>query len=312
MQYAVRASYALPGPGRWDLLAVDPARGNVFVTRGDRVQVMDENGHLVGAVTGTEGAHGVAIVPELGRGFATNGRANSLSEFDLASFSQVRDIPLGGRSPDAVLYEPETRHLFVFDAGSDEVSVVDPGAGKELVRIKLDGNPELAASDRHGHVFVNIEDQEQLVAIDTASLAVDHTWKLSDCEGPTGLALDAERGRAFSACQNGALVVTDLTDGDQIARLPIGEGPDGAAFDPATKTIFVPGGRSGTLTVIREESADRYRVIQTLPTERSARTIALDESTHRLYLPAARFGPQPANGGRAPMEDGSFHVLAVW
>lgn len=310
--FAVRATYALPGPGRWDLLAVDPRRGHVFISRGDRVQVMDQEGQLVGTIAGTDGVHGVTIVPELGRGFTTNGRSNSLTEFDLTSFERVADIALGGKSPDDIIYDATTRHLFAFDAKSNEASVVDPATGKELSRIPFEGNPELSADDGNGHLFVNIEDQAQLVEIDAAAMKVAHTWKLVDCEGPTGLALDAAGGRAFSACQNGVLVVTDVASGKQVARVPIGEGPDGAAFDAATHLLFVPGGRSGTLTVIRQLSPDRYEVAQTLATEKSARTIALDASNHKLYLPAARFGPAPATGERPPMEDGSFHVLAVW
>ena len=310
--FKVHATYSLPGPGRWDLLAVDAARGHVFISRGDRVQVMDTQGHLVGTISGTDGVHGVTIVPELGRGFTTNGRSNSLTEFDLVSLERVADISLGGKSPDDIVYDATTKHLFVLDAKSNEASVVDPVAGKELSRIGFEGNPELSAVDGRGHLYVNIEDQAQLVELDTASMKVVHTWKLLDCDGPTGLALDVASGRAFSACQNGVLVVTDIASGKQVARVPIGDGPDGAAFDASSHTLFVPGGRSGTLTVIRELSPDRYEVAQTLVTEKSARTIALDASSHRLYLPAARFGPAPAGGERPPMEDGSFHVLAVW
>lgn len=310
--YAVRASYALPGAGRWDLLAVDSAHGHVFISRGDRLQAMSMNGTLAGQIDGTDGVHGVAIVPQLGRGFTTNGRSNSLTEFDLTTLQRIADLPVGGQSPDDILYDASTGHLFVFNAKSNEVSVVNPTTGKELSRIPFEGNPELSIDDNDGHIYVNIEDQAQLVQIDAVAMKVTHTWKLDDCEEPTGLALDATSGRAFSACQNQVLVVTDVSNGKQVARVPIGEGPDGAAFDPSTRTIFVPGGRSGTLTVIREKTPDRYEVIQTVTTETSARTIALDPTTHRLYLPAAKFGPKPADGGRAPMLDGSFHVLAVW
>jgi len=311
-EYAVHGSYSLPGPGRWDLLAVDAARGHVFVSRGDRVEVIDKDGKLVGTIAGTDGVHGMVIVPALHRGFTTNGKANTLTEFDLDTFARIADIPVGGKSPDDIAWDASTGRLFAFNAKSNEVSVVDPKSGKELSRIGFEGNPELSADDGRGHVFVNIEDKGQLVEIDAASAKVAHTWTLTDCEGPTGLALDARHGRAFSACQNGVLVVTDVSNGKQVARVPIGEGPDGAVFDAAKQTIFVPGGRSGTLTVINENSPDVYEVAQTLTTEKSARTIALDADSHRLYLPAARFGPAPADGGRAPMEEGSFHVLAVW
>jgi len=311
--YAVHADYPLPGAGHWDLLAIDPVRGHVFVTRGDRVQVMDAKGHLVGTVRGTNGVHGVAIVPDTRRGYATNGKSNSVTEFDLSTFGRVRDIPLGGVGPDGILYDPYSRRLFVFNAHSDDASVVDPASGKELQRIKFRGNPELAAADGHGHVFVNIESQEELVAIDSSTLQIDHVWTLLDCSGPTGLAMDPSTYRVFSACQNHVLAVTDAIDGHQVARIPIGDGPDGAAFDPTTRMIFVPGGKTGTLTVIHEDAPDKYHVTQTVDTEKSARTIALDPASHRLYLPAARFGPQPDDPSqRPPMVEDSFHVIVVW
>ena len=311
--YSVHARYTLPGAGRWDLLAVDAQRGYVFVTRGDRVQVMDANGHVVGTVDQTAGVHGVAIAPDIERGFATNGRANTVTEFDLATLRRIRDIRVSGKSPDAVLFSPETGRLFVFNAHSNNASVIDPTTGKEVGVIAFDGNPELAASDGQGRVFVNIEDRAQLVVFDARTLQVLHAWPLQDCDGPTGLALDAANGRVFSACQNGILVVTDANSGRQVARVPIGEGPDGAAFDSKTMIVFVPAGKSGTLTVVHEDDPEHYHVRQTLETEPSARTIALDPVMHRVYLPAARFGPPPKDPAQRPeMLPDSFHVLVVW
>ena len=312
--YAVGATYTLPGPGRWDLLAVDPAHHHVFISRSDRVQVLDAgDGHLAATIDGTDGVHGIAIAAGLGRGFATNGHANTVTEFDLATLRRVRDIPVSGKSPDAVLFDAFSRHLFVFNAHSNNASVIDPAAGREIGTIAFDGNPELPASDGAGHVFVNIEDKSQLVDIDARSMQVVHTWALDDCEEPTGLAIDSAHGRLFSACQNRVMVVTDARDGHQVARVAIDEGPDGAAFDPRSQTAFSPNGRSGTLTVIHEDDPDHYQVAQTLPTLRGARTIALDPATHRLYLPTARFGPQPTDPGARPeMLPDSFRVLAIW
>ena len=312
-RYAIHASYPLPGPTHWDLLATDPAHGHVFLTRGDRVQVMNASGHLVGTIAGTAGAHGVVVVPELGRGFVTNGKSNSVTEFNLKTLARVRDIAVGGTSPDAALYDPPSRRLFVFNAHSDDASVIDPIAGREVARIAFTGNPELGASDGRGHVYVNIENTEQLATIDTASLQVVRTSTLANCDGPTGLAVDARTQRVFSACQNRVLVVTDPADGRQVARVHIGEGPDGAVFDPANGLVFVPAGKSGSLTVIHEDTPDDYSVRQILETERSARTIALDPVAHRLYLPAARLGPQPDDpNARPPVIPDSFHVLVVW
>ncbi len=311
--YAVRASNALEGPGRWDLLEVDPKSGRVFVSRGDRVQVMSKEGALVATLAGTDGVHGIAVVPTLGRAYTTNGKANTVTEFDLTSLARLRDFPVNGQSPDAILYDTHSRRLFVFNARSNNVSVLDTASGKEIATLTFEGNPELPASDGRGHVYVNIEDVGQLVDIDTSAMKVANTWKLADCEEPTGLALDNAHGRLFSACQNQTMVVSDAQSGREIARVAIGEGPDGAAFDASTGRVFVPGGKGGTLTIVQEDDADHYHVLQTLDTERSARTIALDPVRHRLYLPSAKFGPEPTDGkSRAQMLPDSFHVLAVW
>lgn len=311
--YAVAASYPLAGDGHWDLLAVDPKRHYLFVSRGDRVQVMDTvDGKLVGTLPGTDGVHGIAIVPALDHGFTTNGHANTLTEFDLGTLRPVRDIALRGQSPDAEVFDPSSKRLFVLNAHSNNASVVDIATGREIATIAFDGNPELAASDGVGHLYVNIEDKAQLVVIDTASLRVTDTWSLAGCEGPTGLALDAAHKRLFSACDNGVMVVTDATDGRQVARVAIGEGPDGAVFDPQAQLAFSPNGESGTLTVVHEDDPEHFRVVQTLATQRSARTMVMDPTTRRLYLPAAEFEAQPEDSHQRPaMIAGSFRVLAV-
>lgn len=310
--YAVRSNFQLGGPGRWDLLAVDSARGHVFISRSDHVDVVDaKTGARVGSIAGTDGVHGIAVAPKLGRGFATNGRANSLTEFDLERLERVRDIPLSGASPDAIVFEPRSGRLIVFNAKSNNASVVDPKSGAELGTIGFDGNPELAVDDGAGRVYVNIEDKAQLVAIDAGAAKVVATWALDGCEEPTGLAIDAKHARLFSACQNRRMIVTDAKSGRQVAQLPIGEGPDGAAFDPATRDAFSAEGKSGTLTIVHEDDAGHFRVAQTLATQPGARTIALDPATHRLYLPTARFGPPTEPGKRPEMLPDSFVLLVV-
>ena len=311
--YALDAAYALPGPGRWDLLAVDPARHHLFVSRSDRVQVLDtQTGQLAGTIDGTDGVHGIAIAAALGRGFATDGHSDSVTEFDLATLQRVRDIAVHGTSPDAVLFDAYSKHLFVFNARSNNASVIDPATGTEISTIAFDGNPELGASDGKGHVFVNIEDKAQVADIDASSGQVVHLWALDGCEEPSGLALDIEHARLFSVCQNGMMAITDARDGHQVARIAIGEGPDGAAFDAQSQMAFSPNGKSGTLTIVHEDDPDHFHVAQTLPTQSSARTIALDPMSHRLYLPAATFGPKPVDPQqRPPMVPGSFRVLAV-
>ncbi|MEO8804281.1 MAG: YncE family protein [Rudaea sp.] len=311
--YTVGAKFALGGSGRWDLLDIDSAHRHLFLSRTDRVDVVDTgNGHLVASIPGVDGAHGVALAPTLNRGFATAGRSDTVTEFDLVTLKREREFKVNGHAPDAILFDVHSGRLFVFNAHSNNVSVLDAVSGKELATIGFDGNPELPASDGNGHVFVNIEDKAELVEIDAAGMQIMHVWPLNGCEEPSGLAVDTAHARLFSVCRNRTMVITDANDGRQVARVAIDEGPDGAEFDADRQLVFIPCGKSGTLNIVHEDDPDHFRVMQTLATQTSARTIALDRETHRLYLPAARFEP-PAKGakGRPPMIEGSFSVLEV-
>lgn len=311
--YSVGASFALGGSGRWDLLDIDSAQHHLFVSRSDRVDVIDTgNGKLVASINGVDGAHGVALAPSLNRGFATAGTTDSVIEFDLATLKREREFKVNGHAPDAILFDAHSGRLFVFNAHSNNASILDAVSGKELATIGFEGNPELPASDGNGHVFVNIEDKAQLVEIDAQGMQIMHVWPLDGCEEPTGLALDTAHARLFSVCQNRTMVITDANDGRQVARVAIDEGPDGAEFDSEKRLVFIPCGKSGTLSIVQEDDPDHFRVMQTLTTQTSARTIALDHKTHRLYLPAARFEP-PVEGakGRPAMTEGSFSVLEV-
>ncbi len=311
--YVVERQFAIGGTGRWDLLAVDSDRYHLFLSRSDHIDIVDtRSGERVGTLAGTDGVHGIAIAPGLMRGYSTNGHSDTVTEFDLATFARIRDIPVNGHSPDAVLFDSGSGHLFVFNAHSNNASVIDPASGKEIATIAFEGNPELPAADGHGHLFVNIEDRAQMVRIDTATLKIIDTWPLAGCEEPSGLALDTVHGRLFSTCQNQVLVVTDAGDGHPVAQLAIGEGPDGAEFDPQRQLAFVPSGKSGVLTLVHEDDPDHFRIVQTLPTQASARTLTLDPQTHRLYMPAARFEPQlEGSKERPPMIADSFTVIEV-
>ena len=311
--YAVAAQFPLGGSGGWDLLAIDSAHQHLFLSRSDRVDVVDTgNGQLVASIAGIDGAHGIALAPKLNRGFATAGRSDTVAEFDLATLKRGRDFKVNGHNPDAILFDAHSGHLFVFNAHSNNASVLDPVSGKELATLAFNGNPELPASDGKGHVFVNIEDKAELVEIDATGLQIMHVWPLSECEEPTGLAMDSARERLFSVCQNRTMVVTDANDGKEVARVAIDEGPDGVEFDTDRQLIFVPCGKSGTLNIVHEYDHDHFRTIQTVATQTSARTLALDHKTHRLYLPAARFEPRVEGAkGRPPMIEGSFSVVEV-
>jgi DNA-binding beta-propeller fold protein YncE len=308
--------WQIGGEGGWDYLAVDPAANRLYVSRSDRVVVLDvSNGRQAGEVDGLSGVHGIAIANDLHRGFISNGRANTVTVFDPATLKTERTIEVKGENPDAILYDPYSKRVFTFNGHSHDASVIDAASGRLLGRIALPGKPEFAVSDGKGHVYDNIEDTGELVEIDPRAMKVTHTWKLKDCEEPTGLAMDVAHRRLFSVCQNDNMAVTDADSGRPVASVPIGDGPDGAAFDAQRQLVFSSNGGSGTLTVVHEDDADHYRVLANAPTQKSARTMALQPGGD-VYLSAARFGPRPAPSAdnpraRPPLVPGSFTVLVM-
>ena len=316
--YAVSARWTLGGAGGWDYLTLDTPRRRLFVTRGDRVDVVDaDRGQLLDSVPGANGAHGVALAPDLKRGWISNGRGNSVTEFDYDSLAVTRTVAVPGANPDAILYEGATRRLYTFNGTSRDVTVFDATSLAVVATIAVPGKPEFAQADGAGHVYVNIETEPgQLVRIDTARLAVDATWTLEGCNAPTGLALDRAHGRLFSVCDGRVMAVTDAAGGRAVARVAIGNGPDAAEFDAERGLVFSSNGADGTLTVVRQESPDRYRVVAQVPTQRGARTMALDAATRRIYLATAEFGPPPAPTAAAPQPrpvpvPGTFAVLVA-
>lgn len=315
--YAVVQHYAIGQNGGWDYLTYSADGHRLYVSRSDRVLVVDaDSGKIEATIAGTDGVHGIALVPKLGRGFTSDGRANALTEFDLATFKVLRTIPVDGKNPDALIHDPASNHLFAFDGRSNEASVVDPVAGKLVAKIPLPGKPEFAASDAAGNVYVNIEDTAQLARIDSTANKVTAVWKLADCEEPSGLAIDVAHHRLFSVCQNKHMAVTDAQSGKPVASVAIGEGPDAAGFDPIRNLVYSSNGHDGTLTVAHEDDPDHYSVIANVPTQKSARTLALDTQGNRIFTVAAQFGPRPAPTKANPhpwpaVVDGSFTILVI-
>ncbi|HEY7873476.1 MAG TPA: YncE family protein [Rudaea sp.] len=315
--YAVVQHYAVGQDGGWDYLTYAAPTHRLYISRSDRVLVVDaNNGKIEATIPGTDGVHGIALVPALGRGFTSNGRADSLTEFDLAKSRPLRTIAVEGKNPDALIYDSASKHLFAFDGRSNEASVVDPAAGKLLTKIPLTGKPEFAASDGAGNVYVNIEDTAQLARIDSATNKVTAVWKLADCEEPSGLAIDVAHHRLFSVCQNRHMAVTDAQSGKSVATVAIGEGPDAAGFDAKRGLVYSSNGHDGTLTVVHEDDSDHYSVIANVPTQVSARTLALDADGNRIFTVAAKFGPRPAPTKDQPhprpaVVEGSFTILVI-
>jgi DNA-binding beta-propeller fold protein YncE len=304
------------GDGGWDYLTVDGPGRRVFISRGSHVMVVDLRGDsLAGDIPATPGVHGVALAPELGKGFTSNGRDSSVTVFDLRTLAQTGALKVTGRNPDAILYDPSTRRVFTFNGGSANATAIDAARGTVAGTVALAGKPEAAVLDGAGHVWVNIEDRGEVEEFDARTLRSLGHWALAGCEEPTGLAIDRAHGRLFSVCGNGKMVVTNMATHRVVATLPIGQGADGAAFDPSTGMAFSSNG-DGTMTVVRRDGPDRYRVAQTLPTQRGARTIALDPATHRVYTVTAELGAAPPATAdnprpRRPVVPGTFVLLTI-
>ncbi|MBN8737788.1 MAG: YncE family protein [Xanthomonadales bacterium] len=315
--------HALGGEGGWDYLAIDQPAQRLYVSRSDRVLVLDvarmpsmAKSSVVGVIDGLSGVHGIALAGDLHRGFVSNGHANTVTVFDPATLKVVQTIGVGAKDPDAILYDPFSRRVFTFNGDSNDASVLDAKTGKLLGHVALPGRPEFAVSDGHGHVFDNIESRNELVEIDPVAMRVAATWPLKDCDSPSGLAIDVAHHRLFSVCQNKVMAVTDAGNGKAVASVPIGEGPDAARFDPQRQLVFSSNGRSGTLTVVREASPDHYTVLQNVSTQKSARTMALDDASGRIFLSAAEFGVRPEPTAAHPhprpsVKPGSFTILEV-
>jgi YVTN family beta-propeller protein len=315
--YVVQRQYILGGPGGWDCLTIDPAAERLYIARADRVLVVNtRGGSLSATIPHTEGVHAIALAPQLGRGFISNGHTDTVTVFDLKSLDVVDTIPVGGHNPDAILYDQASGHLYTFNGASRDISVIDPRKRAVIANLVAGGKPEFAAADGAGRIYFNIEDNSQIGVIDSSAGKRIATWSLAQCDQPSGLALDVVHKRLFSACANEVMAVTDATSGKFIARIPIGKGPDGAAFDAVRELLFSPNGKDGTLTVIHEDDPDHYSVVAQVITQKSARTMALDEKTHRIFLVAAEFEPAPAPNAveahpRPRVIDGTFKVLVV-
>jgi DNA-binding beta-propeller fold protein YncE len=310
--YRVLTQFKIGGEGGYDMLCVDSAARRLYVSHATRVEVLDaDTGKKLGEIAPGNGVHGIAVVPELNHGFISNGKDSTVTMFDLKTLQVLKVIPSKGKKPDALDYDPETKQVFVCN-GSGSVDVIDPAAGEVKSNLELGGGLEQPAFNGQGRMFVNVEDKSVIHVVDTHALKLIATWPIAPGEGPTGLAIDREHHRLFSACGNGNLIVVDSDTGKIIATLPIDKDPDGAAFDPATGRAFAPC-RGGTLIVVQESAPDKFSVLQTVTTQLGARTIAFDEKTERLFLPTAEFGPAPTDGSsrRRPVLPGTFTVLVV-
>jgi DNA-binding beta-propeller fold protein YncE len=311
--YHVVKTIPIGGPGRWDYDVVDNDARRLYVSHGNHVVVLDvDSEKIVGDIPNTLGVHGIALATDLGRGFISAGKANTVVIFDLKTLKIIGTVKSGGINPDAIYYDAGSKRVFAFNGKSANAIAINGADGKVAGMIPVGGKPEFAVGDGQGHVFVNIEDKSQLLEIDAHTLKALHRWPLAGCKEPSGLAFDETHRRLFSVCGNKKMMVVDADSGKVVATPAIGEDPDAAGFDPDTQLVFSSNGESGDLTVIHEDSPDKYSVVDTVPTRKYARTMAIDFKTHNIFLPIAEFEPVAPKGDEEPaMKPGSFGVLLV-
>jgi DNA-binding beta-propeller fold protein YncE len=292
-KYHILRHMAVGGDGGWDYLTFDPAGHRLFIARSTRVMVVDvASGQLSAEIVNTPGVHGIALVPDAGQGFASNGRESTVTVFDLKDLHEIARIKVGD-TPDAIVYDPFSKRVFTFNAKSKDTTAIDVASGKVAGTIPLGGKPEFSVSDGRGHMYVNNEDKSEIVEFDPQALKETHRWKLTGCESPSGLAMDRKNRRLFAGCDNKKMAVMNADSGAVITTLAIGDGVDANAFDPETMLAFSSNGE-GNLTVVHEDSPDKFTIVETVPTEKGARTMALDPETHKVYVVTAKFGPAPA------------------
>jgi DNA-binding beta-propeller fold protein YncE len=292
--YHLLKKIALGGEGGWDALTFDSATRRLFISRQSKVIVLNvDSEKVVGEIPNTDGVHDIALANEFNKGFTSNGRAGTVSIFDMKTLA-VTGSAQAGTNPDVIEYDPASKRTFAMNGRSSNATAIDASTGNVAGTVALGGKPEFAVADGAGHIYVNIEDKSEIWQIDSQKLTVTARWPLAPCQEPSGLAIDAAHRRLFAGCDNKMMAVVDADSGKVIATPAIGEGVDGCGFDPGTGFAFASNGQSATLSVIHEDSPDKFTVVEEVPTQKGARTMTLDPKTHEVFLVTADFGPRPA------------------
>jgi YVTN family beta-propeller protein len=313
--YHLTKQIKLGGEGGWDYLTFDEKARRLYLSRSTHVMVVDaDTGAVVGDLPNTTGVHGIALVQDLNKGFTSNGRDSTVTVFDLKTLKVLKQIPVG-KNPDAIIYDPSSKRVFTFNGASSDTTAIDAQAETVAGTIPLGGRPEFAVADEKGHIYVNLEDKSEVLELDSKKLAVANRWPLAPGEEPSGMAMDRKHRRLFIVCANKLMVVMNADNGKLVTSLPIGSGTDAAGFDPETGLAFSSNG-DGTLTIVHEDSPEKFSVVENVATQRGARTMTLDTKTHRVFLVTAEFGPPPAPTAERPhprpsIVPGSFVVLVV-
>lgn len=311
----VQKTLTVGGEGGWDYITLDSAAKRIYLPRGTRTTVLDLEGKSLGEIPNTQGVHGVALAKDLDRGYTSNGRAGTVTVFKLSTLEVIKEVKVTGENPDAILYDAFTKRVFSFNGRGKNVTAIDATTDAVVGTIAVGGKPEFPATDGKGHLYLNIEDTHEVLRLDAMKLSVEKRWSLAPLEEPTGMAMDVVHQRLFIVGGNKLMAVVNAETGKVITTLPIGEGADAAAYDAAKGLVFSSNGE-GTLSIIHQDSPDAYSVLAQIPTRKGARTMALDETAHKLYLPTASFEPAPAATTENPrprpkMAAGSFQIVVV-
>jgi YVTN family beta-propeller protein len=311
--YHLLKKIVIGGEGGWDYMTLDPQTRLLYVSHGNAFETVNvDTGEKLEPIANLKGVHGVALAPDRNRGYISNGRGNSVTVFDLKTRQVLEEIPVSGKNPDSIMYEALAGRVFTFNGSTANATAIDAATNKVVGTIDIGGKPEFAVTDGKGIVFVNNEDKSEIVAFDSRTLEIKKRWSIAPGEGPSGLAIDLKNKRLFSVCDK-ILVVSDFENGKVVTTVPVGSGPDAVRYDPGTGIIFSSNGE-GTLTIIRQESADKYAVLETVKTLPRARTMELDPKTHNVFVVTAEFGPAPAPSAEQPKPRptaiaGTFQVL---
>ena len=308
--YKVIKTVPISGEGGWDYIYVDSDARRIYVSHATQVVVLDADSfEVVGNIADTQGVHGIAVAPELGRGFTSNGRSNDVTIFDLKTLKTIGTVKTDV-NPDAIVYDSVSKRVFTFNGRGKNTTAINAADGTVAGTLALGGKPEFAVADGKGNIFVNNEDTSELIQIDSQKITETHRWPLAPCKSPSGLAMDRKSRRLFAVCDEKVMAVMNAETGKVVATPTIGEGVDASAFEPATQLVFASNGE-GTLTVVHEDSPDKYTVVENVPTKRSARTMGLDLKTHNIFLPAADYEPPAPGERRGKMKPGSFVLLVL-
>lgn len=317
VQFEIHHKYKVEGDGGWDYLVSDDSTGRLYVSHATMVQIINENNdQIVGMIPDTRGVHGIALAPELNKGFISDGKDTAVTIFNMTTTAVLSKVKVTGVNPDAIVYDKLSNRVFTFNGKSHNSTVIDAKTGTVTGTIPLDGKPEFCVSDGKGHLYDNIEDKNEVAVINSKDMKVENRWSIAPGEGASGMAMDKKTRRLFLVCDNKLMVIMDADNGKVVSTLPIGEHPDAAGFDDELNLAFSSNGE-GTMTVVKEEKGDKFKVVQNLATQKGARTLAVNPRIHRVYLPAADFEITPPSDddskpkAKPKIIPGSFVILTV-